>query len=150
MLTTKKDLSCTVAFAIKSLPSESCLTLSKWNMTLLGFRRIQIPLECEEPCEKRILPPHSADHTFFQVCAKLLNSIEFSLWGGHWSNVWIGWFDMVRLDCDGHSAAKPRPGLQPIPCWTGVAVCGPASRPHCPQWQEDLPESSWLWQCMEH
>lgn len=78
----------------------------------------------------------------FQVCAKLLNSIEFSLWGGHWSNVWIGWFDMVRLDCDGHSAAKPRPGLQPIPCWTGVAVCGPASRPHCPQWQEDLPESS--------
>ena len=64
MFTMKNDLSCIVAFAIKNLPSEFCLTLCKLNVILLGFKRIQIPLECEEPCEKRILPPHSADHTF--------------------------------------------------------------------------------------
>ena len=64
MFTMKKDLSCVVAFAIKSLPSESCLTFCKRNVTLLGFRRIQTPLECDEPCEKSVFPPHSADHTF--------------------------------------------------------------------------------------
>ena len=67
MFTTKKDLSCNVAFAIKYLTcnSESCLTLCKCNATLLGFRRIQIPLECEEACKKiYILLPHSANYTF--------------------------------------------------------------------------------------
>ena len=30
----------------------------------LGFKRMQTPFECVVPCEKIILPPHSADHTF--------------------------------------------------------------------------------------
>ena len=42
MFTMKNDLSCIVAFAIKNLPSEFCLTLCKLNVILPGFKRIQI------------------------------------------------------------------------------------------------------------
>ena len=52
MLTMKNDLSCKVAFAIRSLPSESCLTLCKRNVTLLWFRRIQTPLEFYHPIQQ--------------------------------------------------------------------------------------------------
>ena len=50
-----------LTFTIIYLPSRSAETVLRENPEF-ALKRIHIPLECSEPWEYIICPPHSADH----------------------------------------------------------------------------------------